>query len=197
MNNPLKTDQKTVVSVSMTRGGPLEDVVVGHVAGASWSDWDSVQSIPVSESTRRPVIQKRGHWCAYPEAMRESAGKSLTDFISNLEAEGVRVRSPGYYRSPDFNDGTRDLTRVRVGNRVATGAVVPRHGLGCAGKRRRVDCRRNAAPHSRFDRRRLRQAVLSAISLRMIDWTVLRDCDLAMRQKSISLSLKALPVLGA
>jgi len=79
---------------SYTEWDPLEEVVVGTVAGACWPDWNLVDRNTVSEATRREVHALRGHWRRYPPDVIARAQVCLDEFVSLLEGEGVRVRRP-------------------------------------------------------------------------------------------------------
>ena len=89
--------EKTLSNISIgsfNEWDPLEEVIVGHVDGAMWPDWDLVESVPVSDELRDDVNKLRGHWRSYPQEICNDATKALAEFISILEGEGARVRRP-------------------------------------------------------------------------------------------------------
>lgn len=97
---------------SYTEWDPLEEVIVGTVAGACWPDWNAVDRVTVSADTRAAVMAQRGHWRRYPEAVIERAQACLDEFVTILEGEGVRVRRP----DPFAFDAPYETPHWRVAN---------------------------------------------------------------------------------
>ena len=74
---------------------PLEEVIVGDLAGAMVPSWNviNVETIPpFAHASREALLRQAG--TQYPAEVIEAGLRDLAQFIHILESEGVRVRRP-------------------------------------------------------------------------------------------------------
>lgn len=85
-------DERWPIVNSHTEWDPLEEVVVGTLAGAVFPTWQDSMA-PVMPVSAHQVFQQRSG-LPYPRAHLEAAETELEELVGVLEAEGVKVVRP-------------------------------------------------------------------------------------------------------